>query len=230
MYSGWTGCDSTSGANNETCNIALNANSTVTASFRRTGGGGGGGGGAEEAVAAPALTLPLLGPDGLVTKTVDREVAAIGDVLTYTITFTNPKDKTIEEVVVEDVFDSRLDDVEVVSTSKGEATVDGNTVTVDGGIELAPGEQIELVVRATISGRASPGDVIDNTATLESPDLSVHASNTVTTTILAGELPDTGHGLAQRAPRWLPFALVVGGLVALAAVCLRQRRRGFPAL
>ena len=120
-------------------------------------------------------------PDFII-KHVDREVAQVGDVLTYTITWTNPKDRKLTQVVVEDTFDDRLDDVRVDSISKGSASVSSNTVQVDG-FELEPGEQVRLVVRATISDRAQPGDVIDNFATLSSPDASTHRSNTVQTTI-----------------------------------------------
>ena len=33
FFDGWTGCDSTSGANNEICNVALSSDTTVTAEF-----------------------------------------------------------------------------------------------------------------------------------------------------------------------------------------------------
>ena len=71
--------------------------------------------------------------------------------------------------------------------------------------------------------------MITNIATLESPDASIHVSNTVQTTII-GALPDTGHGPVSTgsgpprvAPGWLLVAMLLAG--ALLLLALRQRRR-----
>jgi hypothetical protein len=79
----------------------------------------------------------------------------------------------------------------VVSNSIGSATVSGNSLIVQG-FELLPGQSGSVVVQVRISDRARAGDVITNVATLESPDASIHVSNTVTVTILPGSLPATG--------------------------------------
>jgi uncharacterized repeat protein (TIGR01451 family) len=200
--------------------ITMNADKTCTATFAGPPPPPGGPPiGGEEIRPVPQV---LPGDTDFVEKTVDRAVAGVGNVLTYTVRFANPKDVPLTQVMVQDVFDSRLDNVTLVSHSKGNGSVSGNTVTVDG-FELAPGEQMTLVVRATISNRAGPGDVISNFATLDSPDASVHASNTVRTTIV-GELPDTGYGPPDGARReWLPLALIAGGLLALLGLDMQRR-------
>jgi len=212
-FQGWSGDCAAFGAALSGA-ITMDGDKTCTATF--TAPSGGKKGGKEEEEEPP----PTVTPD--VIKTVDREVAAVGDTLTYRIRFANPKDKKLREVVLTDTFDSRLDGVTVVSTSKGSASLSGNTVTIDGGLELAPGETLTLVVRATISARAQPGDVIDNTATLSSPDLSTHASNTVYTAIV-GELPSTGDRPVRPVPGLLAPSLVVGGLLALLGLGVRRR-------
>ena len=108
----------------------------------------------------------------------------------------------------------RLDNVTVVSHSHGTVSITGNTIRVDG-FKLAAGEVFEMVFTAVISDRAAPGDVISNMATLESPDASVHLSNTVRTTIV-GLLPDTGFGPERAIPIWL-LPVLVGAIVAVCA-------------
>ena len=156
---------------------------------------------AQEVAAAPALTF--------IIKTVDKTVAQVGDSLTYTITFTNPKGNPLRQVVVSDIFDSRLDQVQVVSTSLGNAILNGNTLTIQN-LELLPGQQVRVVVQARISSRARAGDRIQNIASLESPDASIHFSNTVETLILPSTLPSTGES-----PWWrlagLMLLIVLGG-------------------
>lgn len=174
-----------------------------------------GGGGGDDGVIPPVVAA-----EGTI-KSVDREVAGVGDTLTYTILWPNPKDVTATEAVFEDVFDGRLDNLSVVSTSHGTASVTGNTVRVDG-FELKADETLKVVIRATISDRAGTGDVIGNTATLTSPDLSTHTSNTVHTTIV-GELPVTGYEPVGSSHNWLVPALLAGGLLALLGWRLRRR-------
>lgn len=156
-----------------------------------------------------------------VTKTVDKSLAAVGDVLVYTIVLGNPKEVPLTEVVVQDSFDARLDHVQVVSASAGQAVVEGSTLTISS-LVLQPGETVMVTVAAQISSRAAPGDVISNVARFQSPEASVHMSNSVDVVVLPGALPATGE-----APWWrLPILLlIVVTWVLLAAVGMDVRRR-----
>jgi len=70
-----------------------------------------------------------------------------------------------------------------------------------------------------ISNRANPGDVIANTASLESPDASIHVSNNAPVTILPGSLPATGQSVLSV----LRIPTVI--LSMLASLLLIKRRR-----
>lgn len=161
-----------------------------------------------------------------IIKTVDQRVAEVGDTLTYSVTFHNPKDTALTQVVVIDYFDARLDNLSIVASSPvGSSIISGNTIITQD-FDLQPGATYTITVRARISDRANPDDLIASAATLESPEESIHLSNRVETRVVPTRLPRTG-ALGRAA--WLLWNLVpivilisVGGLVV---VSLRTRRR-----
>jgi len=161
---------------------------------------------------APAVAAaPTFADSAFLTKSVDKTIAQIGDTLTFVINYGNPKGNTLNNVVIADTFDSRLINIQVVSSSMGSPVVSGNSVTLQG-FSLLPGQRATLTITAQISNAAKPGDVIGNTASLESPDASIHFSNVTLTTILPGALPATGASplSALRLPALLMMALLVG--------------------
>lgn len=184
----------------------------VTPPAPNPGGGGGGGTASGE-------------PDYLL-KTVDKPLATAGDTVTYTIRARNPKSIPLTQVVIYDVFDRRLTDVRLISTTHGAATFSGNTLAV-GGFSLQPDEEAVIIVSARV-GSLRAGEVIPNAAILESPDASVHVSNlaligeiplandggAAQVFVIPGQLPDTGESPVWRRDllRVLGQAVSAGGL------------------
>src|SRR5690606_5818248 len=71
----------------------------------------------------PAEVAQSFPDSAFITKTVDKTVAQVGDTLTFTIQFGNPKGITLNNVVIADAFDSRLSNVRVISNSVGTPVV-----------------------------------------------------------------------------------------------------------
>lgn len=155
-----------------------------------------------------------------ISKSVDKTLAAIGDTLTYTIVFSNPKGIALQQVVITDTLDARLENIRVLSNSMGTAIVTGTTVTVQG-FTLLPGQRATLVIVATLSNRVRPSDKITNTASLESPNASIHVSNAVETMILPGALPTTGEHRDMR----LLLIIALGTSLCLGGIMSQIWRR-----
>ncbi|MDX2077623.1 MAG: choice-of-anchor Q domain-containing protein [bacterium] len=125
------------------------------------------------------VTVPVpVGGGGdpeFVFKTVDNPFATVGQTVTYTIRARNPKDIPLTQVVIYDVFDARLSNVRLISTTHGAGSFKGNTLSVSG-FTLQPNEEAVIVVSARVNV-LTVGDIIPNSAILESPNASVHVSN-----------------------------------------------------
>ncbi|MEL6408552.1 MAG: choice-of-anchor Q domain-containing protein [Chloroflexota bacterium] len=149
-------------------------------------------------------TTSISGDPEYITKSVDVPFAIQGDTVTYTIRARNPKATPLSQVVIYDVFDERLIDVELVSTTHGVGNFVNNTLSVSN-FSLQPSEEAVIVVSARVA-TLNAGDVIPNAAILESPDASVHVSNLVligdtvatnegdgiATLVIPAQLPNTG--------------------------------------
>ncbi|MGD8599666.1 MAG: hypothetical protein PVJ26_21815, partial [Anaerolineae bacterium] len=103
----------------------------------------------------------------------------VGDRVTYTIVIANPShnsdgtpnEATWYNVRVIDTFDShlRIEGATVAPAGVGTVTVTGNTLVVDGGITLAPGESLTITVVTTVLGYPS-SNILENTACVEYTD------------------------------------------------------------
>lgn len=165
------------------------------------------------------VTVPVGEPE-FVFKTVDNPFATIGQTVTYTIRARNPKSNPLTQVVIYDVFDERLGNIRLISTTHGTGVFNGNTLAVSG-FTLQPNEEAVIIVSAQIAA-LKVGDTIPNAAILESPDASVHVSNLalVGTTVkpnhggasqvfvIPSQLPNTGEN-----PVWRDSVLWAGGLL-----------------
>ncbi len=183
-------------------------------------------------------TVTVTGGDtDFVLKTVDNPLATVGQTVTYTIRARNPKTIPLTQVVVYDVFDERLTDLRLISTTHGAGVFNGNTLTVSG-FTLQPDEEGVIVVSARIAALQA-GETIPNAAILESPDASVHVSNLALVGasaegnsgsasqvfIIPGQLPDTGE-----TPFWRGWLLGAGGVLLVVSgtllfLAVRARRR-----
>jgi len=170
------------------------------------------------------VTVPVGDPE-FVFKTVDNPFASIGQTVTYTIRARNPKTIPLTQVVIYDVFDERLSDIRLISTTHGKEVFNGNTLTVSD-FTLQPNEEAIIIVSAKVA-TLKVGDTIPNAAILESPDASVHVSNLALVGanatgnsgdasqvfVIPNQLPNTGEN-----PGWRNVILWAGGfLLALSA-------------
>lgn len=170
-----------------------------------------------------------------ILKTVDKPFATVGDTVTYTIRAHNPKDTPLTQVSIYDVFDKRLVDVQVLSSTHGIASFSENTLTVND-FDLQPNEEALILVSARIAS-LNIGETIPNAAILESPDASVHVSNLA----LVGENPFGNFGSAAQVflipsqlpntgevpfwHNWLMGILLAGvGIILTLAIFPRVRR------
>ena len=94
-----------------------------------------------------------------VVKGIDERIAIPGQIITWTITVSNPNENTLNDVVVSDVI---MDDLTIVeaSSSAGTVVIDGQTVTVTLAT-LQPGQTVTITIRTRVSDAPSV-TVIDN--------------------------------------------------------------------
>ena len=178
------------------------------------------------------VTVPVGDPE-FVFKTVDNPFASIGQTVTYTIRARNPKTIPLTQVVIYDVFDERLSDIRLISTTHGKEVFNGNTLTVSD-FTLQPNEEAIIIVSAKVA-TLKVGDTIPNAAILESPDASVHVSNLALVGanatgnsgdasqvfVIPNQLPNTGEN-----PGWRNVILWAGGfLLVLSAGLLIWGKR-----
>lgn len=145
VFAGWSGAGC-SGAG--ACDITMDSDKSVTATFNLSQSGGGGG---ETGVADPA-----------VIKTLDNAAPAPGAQIVYTINVYNAGISTATAVTITDPLPASV----IFSSSDGVGAVyDATTTTVIWNInELGPGEEVFLQITATVKNDKA-GDFV-NTATL----------------------------------------------------------------
>ncbi len=158
-----------------------------------------------------------------VTLSVNTPLAAVGDTLIYTLVVSNSHDTPLTEVVIHDQLDPRLEKVQVLSSSAGQAVVE-NEMLVVRGVTLQPDENITVTLAAQISNRAMPGDVISNVARFQSAQKAAQLSNSVEVMVLPASLPATGESLWWRTPMLL---LLVVAWVILVSIGMDVRRRRY---
>ncbi|MEH6586204.1 MAG: hypothetical protein V7720_06580 [Halioglobus sp.] len=106
---------------------------------------------------SPILPLTLM-------KTPSREVVSPGDLLTYTLDFSNQGPATAEDVVLTDIVPPGT----TFDSATGEGSEAGGTVTWTG--ELSSGETSSVTMVVRVDSNAALGDVITNDALVTAPD------------------------------------------------------------
>ena len=131
----------------------------------------------------PALHVNALDTDLQVTKTVEPagEVRP-GDLLTYTLTFTNAGPATAFHVILTDTIPDLLSDPVVVYASP-------NVITHTAGVtfawtiaDLPPGDDGVIQVRARVNPAAQTGDTIVNQAQITTAILDLNPANNIAST------------------------------------------------
>lgn len=128
----------------------------------------------------PALYLRALDPDLYIEKTVEP-VGQVepGDIITYTLTFTNDGEGRAHHVVLTDIVPSALLSPTVIYASP-EVLTQHTDITFTWDItNLVPGAAGEIQFRAVVSPAAEPGFIVVNEAEIASP-LSRDVASTTT--------------------------------------------------
>lgn len=154
--------------------------------------------------------------DPALSKAGEPQVAAIGEVVTWTITVSNPTGAAITGVVVTDPIPDMFEIIGVTAT-RGTASFTGQLVTVEIGT-LQSNESVTITV-TTVARDTAPAGEVCNTAYRG----TVSASDCVT--LLPAELPETGGRPLSSPPAWLWLLLGAGVLVA-GGLGWRIARRG----
>jgi uncharacterized repeat protein (TIGR01451 family) len=178
--------------------------------------------------------------DLALSKQADRSSAAVGDIVSYTITVINRGATTARDVSVVDNLPDVLDVVDVAAT-RGSVSQDGRRISVSIG-EMAPGEAVTVVVRAQINGTAAAGDVANGAVLVIGPEATPQLQTTAVVALAAAQptptLPPRSAPLPRtpqntRLPRTgddMPSMFEVVLLVAMAAgalFCLSMAARSF---
>jgi uncharacterized repeat protein (TIGR01451 family) len=105
-----------------------------------------------------------------VVDTTTAGVYAKGDVLQYTITLKESSGAAASGVSVTDAIDANLTNFTVVSFPAGATNSSTGTALNITGISVPASGSVTIVYNATISGSATPGTTINNTATITNPN------------------------------------------------------------
>jgi fimbrial isopeptide formation D2 family protein len=164
-----------------------------------------------------------------INKIADETGLLLGDSVRFTIVVINPSgpdsDGTWMNVRVTDNIDRALH-IDAADSTKGTVTIDGQTVVVDGGITLAPGDQFVITIDCTLIGPADAGEVLTNTARLEytdsegTPQPPVDAEEPVKI-VVEEQIPP----VVPEASSLLLVGSAVCGLAGYASLQLLSRRR-----
>lgn len=178
----------------------------------------------------PTPVLPTATPTGdvfadpSVSKSISQSEANPGDEVTYTINVVNRGNIAAENVVVTDSLPDELTIVDM-STSRGEASMRGQTISVTIGL-MEPGEEVTIRVRARVKADTPPSTISNGvvvTTTSPGDDPSNNTASVpltvIGTAVLPAALPQTG---ATDEIVWLIIA-TVGMLFVLASFVLRRQ-------
>ncbi|MCL2687184.1 MAG: hypothetical protein FWE58_01450 [Methanobrevibacter sp.] len=117
------------------------------------------------------------------TKSADMDYAYSGDTITYTITVTNNGDVEVTNVVVTDIFDSRLRDISYSGTYGYD--ISGNIITWDL-LTLAIGQEVTITYSTTIDSYGDGSNIINyaNVSCEEDEGNYTNNNDTVEVTLL----------------------------------------------
>ena len=162
--------------------------------------------------------------DPSVSKSINQSEANPGDEVTYTISVVNRGNIPAENVVVTDSLPDELTIVDM-STSRGEASMSGQTISVAIGL-MEPGEEVTIRISARVKADTPPSTISNGvvvTTTSPGDDPSNNTASVpltvIGTAVLPAALPQTGatHELA-----WILIA-TVGVLLVLVSFVLRRQ-------
>lgn len=170
-------------------------------------------------------TPPTWKPPTL-TKTASPTLLGVGEKVVFTIVVVNPGtpgvDATWYNLRLTDVLDKALR-IDKVTTTMGSYTITNQTVVVNGGITLAPGEYFEVKIYCTFEGPVPPSRVLINSVTLEYTDgvADPQPPVTVETEVKIKETPP----VVPEASTLLLLGSAASGMAGYVGLQIRARRR-----
>ncbi len=170
-------------------------------------------------------TPPTWKPPTL-TKTASPTTLQIGDEIVFTMVVVNPGtpgvDATWYNLRLTDVLDAALR-IDNVTTTMGTVNITGQTVVINGGITLAPGEYFESKIYCTLIGPVPASGVLTNSATLEYTNGVVEPQPPVTveTEVKIKETPP----VVPEASTLLLLGSAASGMAGYVGLQIRARRR-----
>jgi uncharacterized repeat protein (TIGR01451 family) len=157
--------------------------------------------------------------DPQISKSANPALLLPGEIVTFTITATNPGGVAATNVVVIDPLPAVFI-VKTVSTTQGAYTIAGNTITFTIGT-LVPGQTVTMTIVAQVSPTVKPPQDVTNIASLND-GRGNQRSASVTVHITSGNLPSTGEHPEGLDGRW--WWLVGAVAMFIGMVIVRQRR------
>jgi uncharacterized repeat protein (TIGR01451 family) len=153
-------------------------------------------------------------PGLTVTKGVDKPFAAPGDTVIWTITVTNNSNTPVNNVQIDDTLPPTLNILAgqiQVSSSSGQISVNGNTVTFTQPV-MQPGETVTITIPTTISSSITLPFIIVNQVTGYDAQAQV---------LSVTRLPNTGE--SPWSSLQIPILLAVGAGIGVTVVLVRRR-------
>lgn len=132
------------------------------------------------------------------SKSVDKEYADLGDVLTYTVTIDNPNDFTINNVVMTDPTPPGTSFVDIVSVSApytGTNPATGITIS-----SIGPNDTATISWRVKVNTSLPMFNSISNVATVTVPGGTSGSTNVVNTLIQHADLISSGNFMKSGSP------------------------------
>ena len=153
-----------------------------------------------------------------IQKTVAPATVPTGSRLTYTILVNNRGPSDAHNVVVSDTLPDQLQPISV-TTTKGEAALEGQVVTVR--IDsLAPGELVTITIVAVVKAGTVGGQTVTNMAQVISAESRTPSMSSVDALISQTPLPQSGESDAS-----LPLLLLLVLALCVGSGLLLRRRR-----
>jgi uncharacterized repeat protein (TIGR01451 family) len=179
------------------------------------------------ATATVTVTPPALIADPQISKSVNRSVVQVGDVVEFSISVTNVGNAPASDVVAEDSLPSFLA-FDGVAVTRGEVSVSGATVRVLIGT-LAPGETVTITITARVVALAVPPNNSNLASVATSSDTDNPGNDTSSVSLTTEEQPTAAPAAPPSLPNTGgpgeagPLGLAALGLALIAASMLARR-------
>jgi uncharacterized repeat protein (TIGR01451 family) len=156
---------------------------------------------------ATETPVPDIGtPNVVITKQASKREVRIGEQFSYTLTATNRGTAPAEGVVVTDAMPAQLA-IRTVTTTQGEASVNGQSITVNVGT-LAPEQVVTITILVEVRRQVQPGEIANLAMIFTTTPGDPPGDNTTTITVViivpspAGAVPQ--RNTSTEAPPKLP--------------------------